>query len=56
MSGPPLGRPRKNVTAQEKKQALDDEKIRNRIEGKFGKGKRRYGLDLIKTKVKETLL
>jgi hypothetical protein len=54
MSGPPLGRPKKNVSKEEKKQAREDEKIRNRIEGKFGEGKRKYGLDLIKTKLKET--
>ena len=54
MSGPPLGRPKKNVSKEEKKQAREDEKIRNRIEGKFGEGKRRYGLDLIKTKLTET--
>ncbi len=54
MSGPPLGRPKKNVSKEEKKQASEDERIRNRIEGKFGQGKRRYGLDLIKTKLKET--
>ena len=54
MSGPPLGRPRKNISKEEKKQAREDERIRNRIEGKFGEGKRRYGLDLIKTKLKET--
>ena len=54
MSGPPLGRRKQNVSKEEKKQAREDEKIRNRIEGKFGEGKRRYGLDLIKTKLKET--
>nr|OEJ78533.1 hypothetical protein A5482_12530 [Cyanobacterium sp. IPPAS B-1200] len=54
MSGPALGRPKKNVTKEEKKQAREDEKIRSRIEGKFGEGKRRYGLNLIKTKLKET--
>ena len=54
MSGPPLGRPKKKVSNEEKKQAREDERIRNRIEGKFGEGKRRYGLDLIKTKLKET--
>ncbi len=46
ISGPPLGRPKKNMSS--------DEKNRNRIEGKFGEGKRRYGLDLIKTKLKLT--
>ena len=54
ISGPALGRPKKNVTKEEKKQAREDEKIRSRIEGKFGEGKRRYGLNLIKTKLKET--
>ena len=54
MSGPGLGRPKKNVTKEEKKQGREDEKIRSRIEGKFGEGKRRYGLNLIKTKLKET--
>ena len=36
ISGPPLGRPRKNVSKEIKKQALDDERFRNGIEGKFG--------------------
>lgn len=54
MSGPPLGRPKKNVSNEEKKEAREDERIRNRIEGKFGEGKRRYGLNLIKTKLQET--
>jgi len=34
--GPPLGRPRGNVSKSKKKQALEDERIRNAIEGKFG--------------------
>jgi len=34
--------------------AREDEKIRSRIEGKFGEGKRRYGLNLIRTKLRET--
>jgi hypothetical protein len=54
MSGPKLGRPRKNISNEDKKQAQKDEKIRNRIEGKFGQGKRRYGLNLIMAKLKET--
>lgn len=54
MSGPKLGRPPKNISKSEKQQALFDERIRNRVEGKFGEGKRRYGLDLIKTKLAET--
>ncbi|BCU09978.1 hypothetical protein MAN88_05420 [Microcystis aeruginosa] len=44
ISGPPLGRPAKNVSKEQKKQAADDERIRNCIEGKFGQGKRRFSL------------
>jgi transposase, IS5 family len=36
ISGPPLGRPPANVSKSKKKQAADDERIRNAIEGKFG--------------------
>ena len=36
ISGPPLGRPPKNVSRETKQQAREDEKIRNAIEGKFG--------------------
>ena len=36
ISGPPLGRPPANVSKETKKQALEDERIRNAIEGKFG--------------------
>ncbi len=44
ISGPPLGRPPKNVTKETKKIAHEDEIIRNSIEGKFGQAKRRYSL------------
>ncbi|MGK7950266.1 MAG: IS5 family transposase [Xenococcaceae cyanobacterium] len=54
ISGPPLGRPRKNVSKETKRQALDDERFRNGIEGKFGQGKRRYSLNLVMTKLPET--
>ena len=54
ISGPPLGRPPKNVSKETKKQALDDERFRNGIEGKFGQAKRRYSLDCIMTKRHET--
>ncbi len=54
MSGPRLGRPPKNISLTEKKQAQIDEKIRNGIEGKFGQGKRRFGLNLITTKLPNT--
>jgi hypothetical protein len=36
LSGPPLGRPPANVSKSKKRQALEDERIRNAIEGKFG--------------------
>jgi hypothetical protein len=54
MSGPKLGRPPKIISKSEKKQANLDERIRNRVEGKFGEVKRRYGLNLIKTKLAKT--
>ena len=36
ISGSPLGRPPKNVSKETKRQALEDERFRNSIEGKFG--------------------
>ncbi|HEY9298651.1 MAG TPA: IS5 family transposase [Phormidium sp.] len=54
ISGPPLGRPAVNISTETKKQALDDEKIRNSIEGKFGQGKRGFGLNRIMTKLAHT--
>ena len=54
MSGVPLGRPPKNISKETKKQALEDERIRNAIEGKFGQAKRRYSLDCLMTKLSET--
>ncbi|MGH9808954.1 MAG: IS5 family transposase, partial [Terriglobia bacterium] len=54
LSGPPLGRPPKYVSAEDKKQAADDEAIRNRVEGKFGQGKRRFGLGRIMAKLAST--
>jgi hypothetical protein len=36
ISGPPLGRPPANVSKEKKKQAKEDERIRQAIEGKFG--------------------
>ena len=54
ISGPPLGRPPKNVSQEQKKQALEDESFRNAIEGKFGQAKRRFGLNLVMTKLRET--
>ena len=54
MSGPPLGRPPKHVSAESKKQSATDEAIRNHVEGKFGQGKRRFGLGRIMTKLAST--
>ncbi|VXD17582.1 transposase (fragment) [Planktothrix paucivesiculata PCC 9631] len=54
MSGPPLGRPPVNISKATKKQASEDEKIRNSIEGKFGQGKRRFSLNRIMNKLAHT--
>ena len=54
ISGPPLGRPPKNVSKETKKQAAYDERFRNAIEGKFGQAKRRYSLNCIMAKLPET--
>ena len=54
ISGPPLGRPPVNVSKEKKKQALEDDRIRNAIEGKFGEGKRRFGFNRIMAKLDNT--
>ena len=54
ISGPRLGRPPKEPDQAAIKQARQDARDRNCSEGKFGEGKRRYGLSLIKAKLKET--
>jgi len=56
MSGPQLGRPPKEKDEQreKKRQRQQDEKDRIPVEGKFGNAKRRYGLDRILAKGKET--
>jgi transposase, IS5 family len=51
ISGISLGRPKNNVSKEEKKQAQNDERVRNCIEGKFGEGKRRYSLNLVMAKL-----
>lgn len=55
-SGTPLGRPAKNTDTSKKaaKRRKAEAGIRNRIEGAFGVGKRRFGLDLVMTKLRET--
>jgi len=54
MSGSPLGRPPANVSPEIKKQALEDERFRSAIEGKFGQEKRKFSLDLLKMKRSDT--
>jgi len=54
ISGPPLGRRPQNVSAEEKKQAVADEAIRNTVEGKFGQAKRRFGLGRVMAKLANT--
>jgi IS5 family transposase len=54
LSGPRLGRPKRVVDPAERKQMREDELERNAVEGKFGQGKRRYGLGLIRAKLAET--
>lgn len=39
------------ISKEEKKQAQNDERVRNCIEGKFGEGKRRYSLNLVMAKL-----
>lgn len=51
--GSPLGRPSKNRTLEEKKHQKLESVKRNRIEGAFGLGKRRYGLGLIMAKTRK---
>ncbi len=52
-SGQKLGRPFEDATLLKamKKQWREDERIRNAIEGKFGEGKRKYGIDRIMAKL-----
>ncbi|MDY6857611.1 MAG: IS5 family transposase [Thermodesulfobacteriota bacterium] len=55
ISGPPLGRPRKEEQLNKNlKQEGQDLRDRVAIEGKIGEGKRRYGLSRIMAKLPET--
>lgn len=54
LSAPPLGRPRKDTPESVKRQRRRDEIDRIPVEGKFGNGKRKYSLDRIYAKLKET--
>ncbi len=54
ISGPPLGRPPADVSREKKRQAQEDERIRNTIEGKFGVAKRRFSLNRVMAKLPHT--
>lgn len=54
LSGPKLGRPPKHSSIEEKRQTYQDACDRNAVEGKFGEGKRAYGLGLIQARRKDT--
>jgi hypothetical protein len=47
LTGPRLGRPKKEEIEADREQAYQDSCKRNMVESRFGIGKRRYGLDLI---------
>ena len=52
-SGKSLGRPIK-LSRQQKQMLRTEARLRNRIEGKFGEGKRKYDLNLVKAKTMNT--
>ena len=54
LSGPRLGRPNIKKLKSQKRIEQMDNRIRNQIEGKFGEGKRCYGLGCIMAKLQET--
>jgi hypothetical protein len=54
LSGKPLGRPKAQEAADNRKQVLADATLRNQIEGKFGVGKRRFSLARVMAKLAPT--
>ena len=54
ISGPKLGRPSKETLKVDIKQEQQDASDRNAVEGKFGEGKTKYGLDRIMARLEET--
>jgi hypothetical protein len=55
LSGPALGRPAQGEEgADRRRMARQDTSERNAIEGKFGEGKRKYGLGLIRARLAKT--
>jgi hypothetical protein len=56
LSGLKRGRKTEEIKEAERKELYNDNCKRNAIEGHFGNGKRKYGLDLIMTKLFDTTL
>lgn len=54
LSGPKLGRPPKEGRCADQKQERQDAAERNEIEGKFGEGKRKFGLGRIQARLENT--
>lgn len=54
LSGPKLGRSSEDEKKEAKKQAYQDSRERNEVEGKFGTGKRKFTMDCIMAKLKAT--
>lgn len=54
LSGPPLGRPAAAAKPDLERQAQQDARIRNAIEGKFGQAKRRFSLNRMMAKLPHT--
>lgn len=53
LTGPALGRPKKDLKADRKQEYIDICE-RNAVEGKFGEGKKKYGLDRIAARLEQT--
>jgi hypothetical protein len=49
-----LGKRATNISPEKKKEALQDERDRNAIEGKFGQTKRRFSLNRVMAKFPDT--
>lgn len=54
LSGPKLGRSSEEEKKEARKQSYQDSRERNEVEGKFGTGKRKFTMDCIMAKLKET--
>ena len=49
-----MGKSSVELSAVDPKQTLEDERVRNAIEGKFGQGKRRFMLNRVMAKLAST--